>query len=56
MKPIILIANTLNSSTDINIVGHWIAFYFEFHPKKKRIIFFDRYGLSPYVYVNTGFS
>ena len=33
-KPIILIANTLKSTTNINTVGHWVAIYFEFQPKK----------------------
>ena len=34
-KPVLLIANTLKSSADINTIGHWVAFYFEFQPKKK---------------------
>ena len=38
-KPVLLIANTLKSGTDINTIGHWIAFYFEFQPQK-RLIFF----------------
>ena len=54
-KPIVLIANTLKSNTNINIVGHWVVLYFEFYPVK-RIIFFDSYGLSPYFYNNSGFS
>ena len=54
-KPVLLIANNLKSSADINTIGHWVAFYFEFQPKK-RLIFFDSYGLSPYFYINSGFS
>ena len=37
-KPVLLIANTLKSGTDINTIGHWVAFYFEFQPQK-RVIF-----------------
>ena len=54
-KPVVFIANILKSTVNINIVGHWVAFYFEFLPKK-RIIFFDSYGLSPNIYINSGFS
>ena len=54
-KPVLLIANTLKTSADINTTGHWVAFYFEF-PPKKRLIFFDSYGLPPHFYVNSGFS
>ena len=54
-KPIVLIANTLKSTANINTVGHWVGIYFEFQPKK-RLIFFDSYGLSPDFYVNSGFS
>ena len=54
-KPIVFIANILKSTVNINIVGHWVAFYFEFSPKK-RIVFFDSYGLSPNIYINSGFS
>ena len=48
-KPIIFIANTLKSTTDINIVGHWVCFYIEDRPVK-RIVFFDSYGFSPDLY------
>lgn len=48
-KPIIFIANTLESTADISITGHWLAFYIEFYPKK-RIIFFDSFGLNPRIY------
>ena len=54
-KPVLLIVNTLKSSVDINTIGHWVAFYFEFQPKK-RLIFFDSYGLPPHFYINSGFS
>ena len=54
-KPVLLMANTLKSSADINTIGHWVAFYFEFQPKK-RLIFFDSYVLSPHFYINSGFS
>ena len=54
-KPVLLIANTLKSGTDINTIGHWVAFYFEFQPQK-RVIFFDSYGLPPQFYINSGFS
>ena len=54
-KPVLLIANTLKSSADINTIGHWVAFYFEFQPKK-RLIFFYSYGLPPHFYINSGFS
>ena len=54
-KPVLLIANTLKSGTDINTIGHWIAFYFEFQPQK-RVIFFDSYGIPPQFYINSGFS
>ena len=45
-KPVLLIANTLKSGTDINTIGHWVAFYFEFQPQK-RVVFFDSYGIPP---------
>ena len=54
-KPVVLIANTLKTKSDINIVGHWVVLYFEFYPMK-RILFFDSYGLSPYFYIDSGFS
>ena len=54
-KPVVLIANTLKTKTNINIVGHWVVLYFEFYPIK-RIIFFDSYGLSPYFYIGSGIS
>ena len=38
-KPIVLIANTLKYSTNIDTVGHWVGFYFEFYPKKACDIF-----------------
>ena len=54
-KPVLLIANTLKSGTDINTIWHWVAFYFEFQPQK-RVIFFDSYGIPPQFYINSGFS
>ena len=54
-KPIVLIANTLKSSANINTVGHWVGFDFEIYPKKQ-VIFFDSYGFSQHFYVNSGFS
>ena len=54
-KPVLLIAITLKSGTDINTIGRWVAFYFEFQPQK-RVIFFDSYGLPPQFYINNVFS
>ena len=48
-KPVIIIANTLNSRVDVSVVGHWVAFYLSFHPNPY-LLFFDSYGLSPYIY------
>ena len=48
-KPIILISNTLDSKTDISVVGHWVAFYISFYPKKE-LYFFDSFGFSPSSY------
>ena len=48
-KPIIFISNTLSSTSHISIVGHWVCFYIEFFPKK-RLVFFDSYGLLPSIY------
>ena len=48
-KPFIIITNTLSSKSDVNLVGHWVAFYISFQPKKQ-IVFFDSYGLSPLFY------
>ena len=48
-KPVIFIANTLESTVDISIVGHWVCFYIEFEPKK-RIVFYDSFGLKPCIY------
>ena len=45
-KPVMFIVNTLKSTTDIQIIGHWVAFYIE----SSRLIFFDSYGIHPYVY------
>ena len=55
IKPVLFIANTLKSSANINTVGHWVVFYFEFDPIIK-VIFFDSYGFSPYFYKDSGFS
>ena len=55
IKPVLFIANTLKSSANINTVGHWVVFYFEFDPIIK-LIFFDSYGFSPYFYKDSGFS
>ena len=49
IKPIIIIANTLDSQVDISVVGHWVAFYMSFHPKPY-LLFFDSYGQSPHFY------
>ena len=49
VKPIILIANTLNSRADISTVGHWVAFYISFYPRKY-LLFFDSYGFKPRFY------
>ena len=54
-KPIMFIVNTLRSTSDINIVGHWIGIYIEYHPMK-RVFFFDSFGIPPIMYHNTGFS
>ena len=54
-KPIVLIANILKSSANINTVGYCAGFCFEFYPKK-RVIFFESYGLSPYFNVSSGIS
>ena len=51
MKPVIIIANTLNSRINASVVGHWVAFYISFYPKPY-ILFFDSYGLSPHFYSN----
>lgn len=53
-KPIVFIANTLKSSTDVRTVGHWISFYVEFSPIQ-RVVFFDSYGLHPSIYCD-GFT
>ena len=42
-KPIVLIANTLKSSANINTVGHWFRFYLEFY-LKKRVMFLTVMG------------
>ena len=49
IKPIVIIANTLDSRVDVSVVGHWVAFYISFHPKPY-LLFFDSYGLSPHFY------
>ena len=49
IKAIVFITNTLSSTSDISIVGHWVAFYISFHPKKI-VLFYDSYGLSPHFY------
>ena len=48
-KPIIIIANTLNSRVDVKVVGHWVAFYISFYPKQ-HLLFFDSYGFPPHFY------
>ena len=53
-KPIMFIANTLTSKTDVSTVGHWVCFYISVYPKK-HILFFDSYGLSPHFY-SKGFT
>ena len=52
--PVMFIANTLESSSDVNIVGHWVCFYIEFSPNR-RIIFYDSYGFPPHIYCD-GFT
>ena len=54
-RPITMIVNTLKSTSSINVIGHWVVFYIEFHPKK-RIVFYDSYGISPHDYGILGFS
>ena len=48
-KPIIIIANTLNSGVDVSIIGHWVSFYISYYPKPY-ILFFDSYGFPPHFY------
>ena len=48
-KPVILIANTLNSRIDVSIIGHWVAFYISYYPKPY-LLFFDSYGFPPHFY------
>ena len=48
-KPIIFIVNTLKSTSDINAVGHWVAFYVMGSPVQT-IVFFDSYGFHPKMY------
>ena len=33
-KPVLLTANTLKSSANINTIGHWVTFFFNFNLKK----------------------
>ena len=49
VKPVVIIANTLNSTADLSTVGHWVIFYLSFHPKKE-IVFFDSFGFPPDFY------
>ena len=53
-KPVVIIANTLNSQADVSIIGHWVAFYISFYPKPY-LLFFDSYGFKPHSYT-TNFS
>ena len=48
-KPVIIIANTLNSRADVSTLGHWVAFYISFNPKPY-LLFFDSYGFNPHFY------
>ena len=48
-KPGIFIVNTLKSTSDINTVGHWVAFYVKGNPVHT-LIFFDSYGFHPKMY------
>ena len=48
---LIFIANTLEASSDINNMGHWVCFYIAKSPNN-RIIFFDSYALSPEIYTH----
>ena len=45
-QPIVFIVNTLKSTADTRILGHWVSFYLEY----PRLIFFDSYGFHPYLY------
>lgn len=47
--PQVFIANTLESSSDVNNMGHWVCFYVG-GSLNDIIIFFDSYGLPPGVY------
>ena len=51
-KPMALIANTLKTTDDESVMGHWVAFLID---TCRRVIYFDSYGLNPNYY-NNGFS
>ena len=48
-RGIIFIVNTLESTSDINNVGHWVCFHVSQSPKRQ-VVFFDSYGIDPEVY------
>ena len=48
---LIFIGNTLDTSSDMNNMGHWVCFYVEKSPNN-RIIFFDSYALPPEIYTH----
>ena len=50
-KALAFIANTLESSSDINNMGHWVCFYITKSPNN-HIVFFDSYGLDPVIYTH----
>ena len=54
VKPVLFIANTLKSTESVETLGHWVGFYIEYLPSQ-RIIFFDSFGISPTLYISTGF-
>ena len=48
-KPLVFVVNTLKTSDDYNIMGHWVCFYVEKSPFD-RIIFFDSFGINVELY------
>ena len=50
-KATVLIANTLESSSDVSNIGHWVCFYIAKSPENN-IIFFDSYGISPEIHTD----
>ena len=50
-KALVFIANTLESSSDVSNIGHWVCFYIAKSPENN-IIFFDSYGIPSEVYSN----